>query len=123
MTKNGTYEEMFKHINSQLEEQAIIIKQGALVDASIIDIPLKPKGKPIYRVAGSREGDKNSTHEVARNRESKEVEKQVSSSVDPDGAWIRKAEKLKNNRSNQLQSRAYIWDAGGLEEQSRAIAG
>ncbi len=42
MTKNGAYEVLFKHINSQLEAQAIIIKQGALVDASIIDSPLKP---------------------------------------------------------------------------------
>ena len=61
MTKNGAYEVMFKHINSQLEEQAIIIKQGALVDASIIDTPLKPKGKPTYRVAKDREEEENPT--------------------------------------------------------------
>ena len=34
------------------------------------------------------------THELARERESKEVEKHVPSGVDADGAWIRKAEKL-----------------------------
>ena len=59
MTKRGAYEVLFKHINSQLEEQAIIIKQEALVDASIIDTPLKSKGKPTYRVAEDREEDKN----------------------------------------------------------------
>ena len=52
-------EVLFKLINSQLEEQAIIIKQGILVDASIIDTPLKPKGKPTYRVTEDREEDKN----------------------------------------------------------------
>ena len=86
---------MFKHINSQLEEQAIIIKQGVLVDASIIDPPLKPKGKPTYRVAEDREGDKKATHEVTKKRESKEVEKQVPFRVDADSAWIRKAGTLR----------------------------
>ncbi len=95
ITKRGAYEVMFKLINSQLEEEAIIIKQGALVDASIIDSPLRPKGKPSYRVAEDREEDKKPTHEVAKNRESKEVEKQVPSGVDTDGAWIRKAGKLR----------------------------
>ncbi len=95
MTKNGTYEVKFKHINSQLEEQAIIIKQGALVDASIIDTPLKPKGKPTYRVAEDREEEENPTLELAEERASKAVAKQVSSSVDTDGAWTRKAGKLR----------------------------
>ena len=97
MTKRGAYEVMFKHINSQLEKRAIIIKQGALVDASIIDTPLKPKGKSTYRVAedrADREEREKPTHEVAKERESKEVEKFVPSSVDSDGAWSRKVGKL-----------------------------
>ncbi len=94
MTKRGAYEGLFKHINSQLEEQAIIIKQEALVDASIIDAPLKSKGKPTYRVAEDREEDKKPTHELAREQKSKKVEKHVPSSVDTDGVWSRKAGKL-----------------------------
>ncbi len=86
MTNNGAYEVMFKHINSQLEARAIIIKQGALVDASITDTLLKPKGKPIYRVATDREEEKKPIHEIAKNRESKEVEKHIPSGVDADGA-------------------------------------
>ncbi len=86
---------MFKHINSQLEERAIIIKQGALVDASIIDTPLKPKGKPTYRVVEDRKEEENPTLELAEERALKAVEQQVSSSVDTDGAWTRKAGKLK----------------------------
>ena len=86
---------LFKLINSQLEARAIIIKQGVLVDARIIETPLKSKGKPTYRVAEDREEDKKATHEVAKKHESKAVEKQVSSSVDTDGAWSRKAGKLR----------------------------
>ena len=86
MTNNGAYEVMFKHINSQLEARAIIIKQGALVDASITDTLLKPKGKPTYRVATDREEEKKPIHEIAKNRESKEVEKHIPSGVDADGA-------------------------------------
>ena len=83
---------MVKLINSQLEEHAIIIKQGALVDASIINTPLKPKGKPTYRVVEDREEGKKPSHELAKERASKEVEKHVTSNAD--GAWSRKAGKL-----------------------------
>lgn len=37
MTKVGAYELLFKEINNQLEKHQIIIKKGALIDASIID--------------------------------------------------------------------------------------
>ena len=95
MTKRGAYKVLFKHIHSQLEEQAIIIKQGVLVDANIIDTPLKPKGKPTYRVAEDREEEENPTLELTEERASKAVEKHVPSSVNPDGAWSRKAGKLR----------------------------
>ena len=95
MTKNGAYEVILHSSIHSMEEQAIIIKQGALVDASIIDTPLKPKGKPTYRVAEDREEEENPTLELAEEGASKAVEKQVSSSVNTDGAWTRKAGKLR----------------------------
>ena len=49
----------FKNSNSQLEGQAIIIKQELQLDVSIIDTPFKPKEKPSFRVAENREEDKN----------------------------------------------------------------
>ena len=48
LTKKGVYEKLFKAMNKQLEKHKIIVKTGAIIDASIIDTPLKPKGKTTY---------------------------------------------------------------------------
>ncbi len=95
MTKKGAYEILFKQINAQLEAHSILVKQGALVDASIIDTPLKPKGKPKYQIAKDREEEERSSEELSKEEASKEVEKQIQPSVDTDGAWIKKAGKLR----------------------------
>src|SRR5690606_3497801 len=50
MTDAGTYEKLFK----QLERHRIIVKTGAIVDASVIDTPLKPKGKTTHKVTEDR---------------------------------------------------------------------
>ena len=54
MTKAGAYEPLFKEVNKQLESHQMIIKTGAIADASVIDIPLKPKGKITHKVAEDR---------------------------------------------------------------------
>ena len=41
MTLVGVYESLFKLINEQLEIHQIIVKKVAIVDASVIDSPLK----------------------------------------------------------------------------------
>lgn len=84
LTKVNAYDELFKEINRQLEEQEIIVKKGAIVDASIVDTPLKPKGKI--------------NHEVTKDREDLdevEVKKQYPSSVDKDASWVKKGGKLR----------------------------
>jgi IS5 family transposase len=86
MTKQGAYDQIFKQINDQLEAHSIIVKTGALVDASIIDSPLKPKGRPKYEVAEDREASERSSEELAKERDSKSLEKQIASSVDTEGA-------------------------------------
>lgn len=48
MTKAKAYEPLLQEINRQLEKANVIVKTGALVDASIVDTPLKPKGKAKY---------------------------------------------------------------------------
>ena len=45
MIKSGAYPLLFKEINRQLDAHQIIVKTGAMVDASVVDTPLKPKGK------------------------------------------------------------------------------
>lgn len=79
MTKAGAYEKLFKEINRQLEQHKIIVKTGAIVDASVIDTPLKPKGKTTHKVTEDREDETE-----------KEVTKEYAQSVDKDASWLKK---------------------------------
>jgi len=54
MTQKGVYEKLFKAINKQLEKHKIIVKKGAIVDASIVDSPLKPKGPTTFEIENDR---------------------------------------------------------------------
>jgi transposase, IS5 family len=82
MTKAKAYEPLFKEINRQLEAHNIIVKTGAIIDASVIDTPLKPKGK--------------TKHEVTEDREEEvKVEKSYPKSVDKDAAWLKKGGKFR----------------------------
>lgn len=83
MTKENAFEKLFKEVNRQLEVHQIIVKTGAIVDASVIDSPLKPKGRANYKVTVDRE-----------DAEETKVEKEYSSSVDTDASWLKKRGKL-----------------------------
>jgi len=86
LTKAGAYEKLFKEINRQLESHKIIVKTGAIVDASVIDTPLKPKGKANHNVAeDSKDG---STDEPTK------LEKSYPKSVDNEASWLKKIGKL-----------------------------
>jgi IS5 family transposase len=76
MTKAGAYEKLFKEINKQLEQHQIIVKTGAIVDASVIDTPLKPKGK--------------TTHQTSQDGNQDEVKKEYADSVDKEASWLKK---------------------------------
>lgn len=81
MTKAQAFEPLFKEINRQLEAHNIIVKSGAIVDASVINTPLKPKGKTNYKVTEDRsEGEPK-------------AEKEYPKSVDKDAAWLKKGDK------------------------------
>lgn len=82
LTKSGAYEDLFKEINSQLEGHGIIVKTGVIVDASVVDTPLKPKGRTNHKVTEDRSEDQ----EVS-------VTKDYSSNVDKDASWLKKAGK------------------------------
>tara|TARA_R110002051_G_scaffold324641_1_gene422914 strand:+ start:9733 stop:10584 length:852 start_codon:yes stop_codon:yes gene_type:complete len=84
MTKAKAYEPLFKEINRQLEAHKIIIKTGAIIDASVIDTPLKPKGKTNHKVTE----DRKDTEEV-------KVAKNYADAVDSDAAWLKKGEKYR----------------------------
>lgn len=84
MTKAKAYEPLFKVINQQLESHQIIVKTGAIVDASVIDTPLKPKGKTNYKVTEDRKEEQ----EV-------EVTKEFAESVDKEASWLKKGGKYR----------------------------
>jgi len=56
----------------------IIVKKGAIVDASVIDTPLRPKGKTTHKVTEDRKDEQ----EV-------EVKKYYADSVDKDASWLK----------------------------------
>ncbi|SFF69549.1 transposase, IS5 family [Salegentibacter agarivorans] len=84
MTKAKAYQSLFEEINKQLESHGIIVKTGALIDASVVDTPLKPKGKPKHKVTEDR-----------KDEEEVEVTKDYSDSVDKDAAWLKKGGKYR----------------------------
>jgi IS5 family transposase len=95
MTEKGVYEKLFKALNKQLEKHKIIVKKGAIVDASIIDSPLKPKGETTFEIENDRS-------EEERSQEDKQAENQHHSRVtktqkgaDSEGRWIKKSGKTR----------------------------
>ncbi len=79
MTQANAYERLFKEINVQLERHQIIIKKGAIVDASVVETSLKPKGKVSYKI----------TEDIGEQKEAR-VKKEDKASVDKQGAWLKK---------------------------------
>jgi len=98
MTKAGAFDPLFKEINTQLEARQIIIKKGVLVDASVVDTPLKPKGKTNFNVTKDREDKK----EV-------KVEKDYPNSVDKEASWLKKGGKYRYGYKKH-----YVTDEEGL---------
>lgn len=84
LTKAKAYEPLFKEINRQLEVHSIIIKTGAIIDASVIDTPLKPKGKTNHKVTEDRKDEQ----EVV-------ITKEYPASVDKEASWIKKGGKYR----------------------------
>lgn len=78
LTKTKTYEKLFSSINKQLETHNIIVKTGIIVDASVIDTPLWPKGKTNFKVTENR------------TEEQVVVKKEYVDSVDKEGTWLKK---------------------------------
>lgn len=98
MTKAGAYEPLFKEINRQLEAHQIIIKTGAIVDASVVDTPLKPKGKTTHKVTEDR-----------KDIEELEVTKEYPDSVDKEASWLKKGGKYRYGYKKH-----YVTDNEGL---------
>lgn len=95
MTQKGVYEKLFKLINKQLEKNKILVKTGAIIDASVIDSPFKPKGKPTYEVVEDRQEEEFSEESKEKEAIATQVVKKYHPSVDTEAKYIKKAGKLR----------------------------
>ena len=55
LNHSGAWEVSLNQINSQLTGHGVLVKQGAIVDASVTPTPRKPKGKRSYTLAEGQE--------------------------------------------------------------------
>lgn len=87
-------------MNKQLEQHKIRVKTGVNVNASNIDIPLKPKGKPVYKIAIDIVDTIPSNEEI----EKQEIElvKKLSPGVGTEARQIKKAGKLRYGYKKHL---------------------
>jgi transposase, IS5 family len=95
LTRKGVYEKLFKAMNKQLEKHGIIVKTGAIVDASIIDTPLKPKGKTTYEIETDRSVEERAEQELEKEEQVQILIKKEQPGVDTEARWIKKAGKTR----------------------------
>lgn len=83
------YDMVLNEINRQLESKGVIVKRGAIIDASITDTPRRPRGRKEYEVVEDRnEADSRDSSEKAM------VKEVIKPNVDGDARWIKKMGKL-----------------------------
>ncbi len=98
LTESNAYDSLLQAVNEQLISHQIIIKKGLIVDASVVDTPLKPKGKTTHKVTEDRE-----------DLEEVEVQKEYADSVDKDASWLKKGGKYRYGYKKH-----YLTDEQGL---------
>jgi len=96
LTQKDAYEKLMLSINGQLEDKGVLLKKGAIVDASITDSPRKPRGKKEYEVVEDRKEQPDAGKDEQRPATTDTVlVVKTQSHVDTQGAWIKKAGKLR----------------------------
>ena len=83
------YDTLLAEFNRQLEAKGIIVKRGAIIDASITNTPRRPRGGKSYEVVEDRKEDENM--EASEKAMLKEV---VKPNVDKEARWVKKMGKL-----------------------------
>ncbi|MCD8209143.1 MAG: IS5 family transposase [Bacteroidales bacterium] len=90
LVKANVYDSILSEINRQLENAGVIVKSGAIVDASVTDSPRRPRGRKQYVVVEDRCEEDGA--EESERAFLKEMEKP---NVDNEARWVRKAGKLR----------------------------
>jgi IS5 family transposase len=75
----------------QLEKNKIIVKTGAIVDASIVDSPLKPKGQTTFEIENDRSEEERSDEDKNNENTHHSTVTKTQKGADPEGRWIKKS--------------------------------
>jgi transposase, IS5 family len=108
LTEKGAYEKIFKALNKQLDKHKILVKTGAIIDASIIDSPLKPKGTVTYEIENDRAEEERSDQQKELETKEQTLLKVEKTGVDTD-ARFKKTGKLRYGYKKH-----YVTDQEGL---------
>lgn len=84
LNSKNAFDMLFKEINKQLEEKELIVKTGAIIDASIISANRRPN-KIVNMVEDRKEEDNSTTNQIEMD--------DIELSKDPDAKWIKKGSK------------------------------
>ena len=77
-----------------MEHHKIIIKSGALIDASLTQSPRKPKGKAQHEIVEDRSAEERPEQEVNKEENAVKLIKKQQPGVDSEGRWVKKTGKL-----------------------------
>jgi IS5 family transposase len=94
LTNKDAFEKIFEKINKELESKGLIVKTGAIVDASITESARKPKGNTTYAVADDRKEDERREEDKKAEATQRQLIKVKQPGVDTEAAWLKKAGKL-----------------------------
>ncbi len=81
------YDMVLNEINRQLEQQGVIVKRGAIGDASITDSPRRPRGRKEYEIVEDRDEETGKLES-----EKAMLKEKLKPNVDGETRWVRKRE-------------------------------
>ena len=90
MAEAGALDQGLREINRQLEAKGLVVKSGAIIDASVTDSPRRPRGRKEYEAVDDRREEEGG--EAAAAAMLREVPRP---NVDGEARWIRKAGQLR----------------------------
>lgn len=89
LTKLGLMDKLLDALNKQLKKYHVSIKQGALVDASVVETPFSPTGPLTIEVAEDREDTRSEEEKGAEEEYQKSVTSQ-GKGTDAEARWVKK---------------------------------
>jgi transposase, IS5 family len=89
----GLADRVFEEVNRQIDDRGLILRQGTLIDASLVDAAVKrPKPPPAEPAAvpSEKPAETAPAESVAPTPKERPPSKLVKSPLDPDAAWTKK---------------------------------